>query len=187
VSSRSSRSPEIIIIAGPNGAGKTTFAKQYLRQSETSYPFINADLVAAGLAPLAPDSVAILAGRLMLQEMERLVAARRSFAFETTLAGRGYATRLKHWRALGYRLKLLFLTLPCVEQALGRVRLRVSQGGHDIPPETIERRFKAGSRNFENLYRNLVDAWYVIDASNSYEVVASGGVNVEISGEDGAQ
>ena len=186
MSSRSSRPPEIIIIAGPNGSGKTTFAKQYLRQSD-SYPFINADLVAAGLAPLAPDSVAILAGRLMLQEMDRLVAARRSFAFETTLAGRGYATKFRHWSSIGYRLKLFFLTLPSVDHALDRVASRVSQGGHNIPASIVERRFAAGLRNFEDLYRNLVDTWYVVDARDSYSVVASGGKGIDISGKHDAR
>ncbi len=80
-------SKRIIIIAGPNGAGKTTFANAFLPGEAQCRRFINADLIAAGLSPFAPDAQAIKAGRLMLEEMAACVARNESFAFETTLAG----------------------------------------------------------------------------------------------------
>ena len=161
------QSKKIIIFAGPNGAGKTTFAREYL-PSEASCPiFINADLIAAGIAPFAPESAAIAAGRLMLELIAKHVAARDSFAFETTLSGRGYLQSIPKWQSLGYRVELLFLVLPDVQLAKERVALRVSQGGHSIPDDVIERRFKAGWRNFESDYKNAVDDWTLIDAADS--------------------
>jgi predicted ABC-type ATPase len=166
---------EILVIAGPNGAGKTTFAKQYLANIKPSMPFVNADLIAAGIAPLSPESAALLAGRLMLQEMGMLVQQKKSFAFETTLAGIGYAKRLSSWSALGYTIRLVFLTLPDEKYAIDRVRARVTQGGHDIPEAVIRRRFVAGHRNFERVYKALADTWYVVDANDNFKVVLSGG------------
>lgn len=102
---------KIVMIAGPNGAGKTTFAREFL-PIEASLPlFINADLIAAGLSPFRPELAAIRAGRLMLEEIDRNAAAGLSFAFETTLAGHTYARRIPEWRAGGYLVKLIFLSL----------------------------------------------------------------------------
>jgi len=153
----------IIIIAGPNGAGKTTFAREYLPVEVGITTFINADLIAAGLSPFAPELAARRAGRLMLEEIDRCGAAGISFAFETTLAGKAYVHRISAWQSLGYSVKLVFLQLRSVEQAMARVQLRVRQGGHSIPPEVIARRFNAGRRNFQLLYRSVVDEWQTID------------------------
>ena len=141
-------SPKIIIIAGPNGAGKTTFAREFLPQEAGCPIFVNADLIAAGLSPFAPERAAIQAGRLMLKAIAQHVARRESFAFETTLSGVGYARKIPQWRQLGYRLELFFLSLPSADMAVQRVAERVRQGGHDIPEATIRRRFEAGRRLF---------------------------------------
>jgi len=153
----------IIIIAGPNGAGKTTFAREYLPIEVGITTFINADLIAAGLSPFAPELAARRAGRLMLEEIDRCGAAGISFAFETTLSGKAYVHQISSWQSLGYSVKLIFLQLRSVEQATARVQLRVRQGGHAIPPDVIARRFKAGLSNFEVLYRPLVNEWQTID------------------------
>lgn len=92
---------KIIIIAGPNGAGKTTFAKTFLPQEAQCLRFINADLIAAGLSPFAPDTAAFKAGRLMIDEIHDCVSKKQSFAFETTLAGLTYANRIRHWQNIG--------------------------------------------------------------------------------------
>ena len=141
-------SPKIIIIAGPNGAGKTTFAREFLPQEAGCPIFVNADLIAAGLSPFAPERAAIQAGRLMLKAIAQHVARRESFAFETTLSGVGYARQIPQWRQLGYRLELFFLSLPSADMAVQRVAERVRQGGHDISEATIRRRFEAGRRLF---------------------------------------
>ncbi len=155
--------PKIVIIAGPNGAGKTTFARAFLPQEAQCPRFINADLIAAGLSPFAPEAAAIKAGRLMLHEIAACVARRESFAFETTLAGQVYLRRIDDWRQRGYRVSLFFLRLPTAEIAVARVAERVRQGGHNIPEPVIRRRFLAGRDNFERHYRAAVDAWAVYD------------------------
>lgn len=137
----------VIIIAGPNGAGKTTFARSFLPDEAGLPRFINADLIAEGLAPFAPESAAVRAGRLMLEELDRYTAAGESFAFETTLAGLGYLQRIRQWREQGYRVSLYFLRLPDADTAIARVAERVRQGGHNIPEPIIRRRFKAGLDN----------------------------------------
>ena len=139
-------SKKIIIIAGPNGAGKTTFARSFLPEEAQCTRFINADLIAAGLSPFAPEAEALKAGRLMLEEIAGCVRRGESFAFETTLAGFSYLARIRQWRAKGYHVSLFFLCLPDAETAIARVAERVRQGGHDIPAEVIRRRFTAGLR-----------------------------------------
>lgn len=153
--------PRIIIIAGPNGAGKTTFAREFLPREAGCPAFINADLIAAGISPFAPDKAALQAGRIMLQTMAQHVARRESFAFETTLSGRAYAQQIPHWRQLGYQVALLFLSLPSADVAIQRVAERVRQGGHNIPEATIRRRFESGLRLFYRLYQPLVDQWVI--------------------------
>ncbi len=156
-------SKKIIIIAGPNGAGKTTFARSFLPQEARCNRFINADLIAAGLSPFAPEAAAFKAGRLMLEEIANCVKKGESFAFETTLAGLGYAGRIKQWRDQGYHVSLFFLLLPDAETAIARVAERVRQGGHDIPATVIRRRFAAGLHNLETAYKSVVDAWAKFD------------------------
>ncbi len=163
--------PRIIIIAGPNGAGKTTFAREFLPQEAGCPVFVNADLIAAGLAPFAPEVAAVQAGRLMLQELARHFAARNSFAFETTLSGRGYVRLIDQWRAVGYHVKLMYLGLDTPQEAVDRVARRVSQGGHNVPEAVIRRRFEAGRRNFEQLYAPRVDAWVRYNNSGRYPVI----------------
>jgi predicted ABC-type ATPase len=143
---------KIIIIAGPNGAGKTTFARDFLPMEAQTLRFINADLIAAGLAPFNPEAAAFKAGRLMLEEIDESVIAGESFAFETTLSGLGYLKKIKTWKAIGYQVKLWFLSLPNEDVAVSRVALRVAQGGHDIPESVIRRRYKSGLDNFRNRY-----------------------------------
>ena len=162
---------KVIIIAGPNGAGKTTFAREFLPNEAGCPVFVNADLIAAGLAPFAPETAAVQAGRLMLQELARHFAARENFAFETTLAGRGYVHHIRAWQAAGYRVKLIFLQLDSPEEAMARVAQRVRQGGHAIPEATIRRRFATGRENFERLYAPLVDAWALYDNAGAAPVL----------------
>jgi predicted ABC-type ATPase len=157
--------PKIIIIAGPNGAGKTTFAREFLPQEAGCPVFVNADLIAAGLSPFAPERAAIQAGRLTLAAIAQHVARRESFAFETTLSGKAYARQIPQWRQLGYRVELFFLKLASADMAVQRVAERVRQGGHDIPEATIRRRFDAGARLFFDVYRPLVDQWVLYDNS----------------------
>ncbi|WP_335645431.1 zeta toxin family protein [Melaminivora suipulveris] len=112
---------KVIVIAGPNGAGKTTFARSFLPAEAQLPRFINADLIAAGLAPFAPETAAVRAGRLMLQEIEHSVRTRQSFAIETALSGMGYLRHIARWRTQGYRVSVFFLKLPDAGTAVARV------------------------------------------------------------------
>ena len=154
---------KIVIIAGPNGAGKTTFAREFLPNEAHCPIFINADLIAAGIAPFMPEQVSIKAGRIMLSEITEHVAKDNSFAFETTLSGLSYARAIPKWRAKGYHVKLIFLQLPNADTAIARVSERIRHGGHNIPEATIRRRFDAGLKNFKQIYQPLVDVWLHFD------------------------
>lgn len=169
-----SHEQKILILAGPNGAGKTTFAREFLPAEAQCPVFINADLIAAGLSPFNPEAAAIRAGRLMLEEIERHVALGQSFALETTLSGLGYARQIPEWQCLGYRVELIFLALRTSEMAVKRVALRVAQGGHNIPEAVIHRRYNAGLRNFEQIYKPLVDSWLHYDNSGLIPLLLDG-------------
>jgi len=158
-------SKKILIIAGPNGAGKTTFATEFLPNEAHCPIFINADLIAAGLNPSRPDLAAIQAGRLMLRMIRDCVKRKEDFAFETTLSGHGYARLIPLWQRDGYLIKLFFLRLPTPEMAIARVRQRVIEGGHNVPEQTVRRRFNSGWNNFNSIYRNLVDEWVIYENS----------------------
>lgn len=161
----------VLILAGPNGAGKTTFAREFLPDEAQCPTFVNADLIAAGLSPFRPEAAAMRAGRLMIELLDDLVVRGESFAFETTLADRGYVRRIATWQAAGYHVTILFLALPSADAAIQRVRERVAQGGHDIPEDVIRRRFATGRVNFEALYKPIVDAWALYDSSQSEPVL----------------
>jgi len=157
---------KIIIIAGPNGAGKTTFAKNFLPQEAHTFRFINADLIAAGLAPFNPESVSFKAARLMLNELDEYTKAGESFAFEATLSGTHYLQRIQEWKNLGYTIKLWFISLSSPELAISRVAERVAQGGHNIPEEIIRRRYKAGLENLSK-YQKVVKSWVLLNGDKT--------------------
>lgn len=167
----------IIIIAGPNGAGKTTFARSFLPREANCPRFINADLIAAGLSPFAPEAAAIKAGRVMLAEIAACTRRGESFAFETTLSGLAYVAHIRRWRAQGYRVNLFFLALPDADVAVARVAERVRQGGHHIPEPVIRRRFAAGLANFEKAYKHAVNAWALYDNVGESPVLLEWGEN----------
>lgn len=158
-------SPKVVVIAGPNGAGKSTVAPRLLRGPLGVSEFVNADTIARGLSELHPDRVAMAAGRIMMSRLRELAASKQDFAFETTLASRTFAPWLSELIANGYQFWLLFLWLPTADHAVARVAERVRRGGHDIPEATIRRRYRAGIRNFFNLYQPLAYRWDVYDNS----------------------
>ncbi len=164
---------ELYIIAGPNGVGKTTFAREFLPDYAECKNFVNADLIAQGMAPFSPETAAFRAGRTMLNEVQSFAKQRVPFAFETTLSGRSYMGLLRRLKAQGYEVHLFFLWVKSVDLALSRVRERVLRGGHDVPEPVIRRRFDRSIRNFLLHYRQLADVWTLFDNSgNSPTVVA---------------
>jgi len=159
------RRPNLYIIAGPNGAGKTTFARKFLPQYVECMEFVNADFIAGGLSPFAPERAAIHAGRLMLEQIHSLVERGVDFGFETTLSGKTYVRLLQGMKKEGYVIHLFFLWISDVELALERIRLRVRNGGHAIPEATVRRRFGRSLPNFLRVYKPLADSWTIFDNS----------------------
>ena len=154
------------IIGGCNGAGKTTASCTVLPELLHCYEFVNADEIAKGLSPFRPESVAIEAGRLMLQRIDELMAQRVDFAFETTLAASLHLRSIAKAQALGYRVHLLFFWLESVELAQQRVQSRVKEGGHSISPEVISRRYRKGLIRLMDQYLATVDHALIFDNSH---------------------
>jgi len=153
------------IIAGPNGAGKTTFAENFLPVEADCLNFLNADLIAKGIAPFNPESAALEAGKIFLKRLDKKVSNKDSFAFETTLSGLNYIDQIKKWKKIGYEVILYFLKLPNTDMAIKRVQLRVSQGGHSVPEDIVIRRYHRGWENFQKYYKDIVDVWVIFDNS----------------------
>ena len=158
-------SKQLYIIAGCNGAGKTTASFTILPEVLDCKEFINADEIAKGLSPFQPESVAIQAGRIMLARMDELLQKGETFAFETTLATKSYKQKIEWAQANGYEVTLLFFWLCNVAMAKERVAQRVAEGGHNIPLETIERRYYNGITNLFAIYIDMVDICYIFDNS----------------------
>jgi len=161
------KEPNLYIIAGPNGAGKTTFAREYLPNMVRCLEFINADLIAGGLSPFAPERAAIQAGRIMMEQIRSLSAHRRDFGFETTLSGKAYIKLFLDLKKKGYRIHLFFLWLANANLAIERIAARVRLGGHHIPDSVVRRRFDKGLPNFFHLYKPLLNSWALFDNSGN--------------------
>lgn len=167
---------DLYIISGCNGAGKTTASYTVLPEILQCKEFINADEIAKGLSPFNPESVAIEAGRLMLQRIEYLLERNETFSIETTLATKTYINLVRRAQKKGYRVHLIFFWLETPELAIQRVAERVSKGGHNIPIDIITRRYVAGISNLFNLFMNEVDSWMIYDNSRSPRTfIAKGG------------
>jgi predicted ABC-type ATPase len=161
----SGRIPQAVVIAGPNGAGKTSAAPDLLRDTVGIGAFLNADVIAEGLAAFDPRSVAMEAGRVMLRRIAELSRSREDIAFESTLSGGSIRRRLGDLRTMGYQIHVFYLWLPSPDLAVARVRLRVKAGGHNVPDEVIRRRFWRSLVNFDTVYRPLSDSWQLYDGS----------------------
>ena len=169
------------IIAGCNGAGKTTASFTVLPEMLGCKEFVNADEIAKGLSPFQPSSVAFQAGRIMLARIEELLHTKADFAFETTLSTLSYQKTIKQAQARGFKVTLLFFWLNNVQLAIERVANRVSEGGHDIPIDTIIRRYYKGIYNLTKLFTKICDYWIVIDNSDSpFKFIAEGSMDQEI-------
>lgn len=177
-----SAAPTVYVIAGPNGAGKTTFATEFLPKVIDCPQFLNADLIAAGLSPLAPETQNVRAGRILLERFRELSAEKVDFGFETTLSGRTYWRLLSMLRKSGYRVLAFFLWLPSAELAVARVANRVKQGGHNVPEPDIRRRFVSGLSNFTGRYQSLFDEWWIYNAAvfPPHVIVRNSGESEEI-------
>ena len=159
--------PQLYVIAGPNGVGKTTFAMTFLPEVVECLDFLNADEIARGLSPLDPERAAARAGRVLISEIRRRIERRESFATETTLSGRGFASLVRDARCAGFSTRMYFLWAQSVDITIGRVRERVAHGGHDIPESISRRRFARCVSNLFSLYWDLFD--YILIADNTVD------------------
>ncbi len=159
--------PACTVIAGPNGAGKTTFALRGLPDVADCRNFVNADLIAAGLSPLSSDREGWAASRLFLREINHYIQRRVDFAFETTLSGRSYLRLIRRLLGDGWRVDLYYLWLPSIEMSIARVAERVAHGGHDIPRESIVRRYPRGIANLLDYYAPLCSTTICVDNSTT--------------------
>ena len=165
----------LYIIAGCNGAGKTTASFTILPEILNCFEFVNADEIARGLSPFQPGEVALEAGRIMLNRINELLKNKVDFAFETTLSSKTYKEKVIFAQTNNYKVTLLFLWLRNVELAIERVKLRVKKGGHNIPVNVIERRYKNGIKNLFEIYIPLCDEVIVVDNSDTkYDLIAEG-------------
>ena len=167
--------PNLYIIAGCNGAGKTTASYTVLPEALECRTFVNADEIAKGLSPFQPETVAIQAGRIMLQRIDDLIARSQDFAFETTLSSKSYIQTIQKAQTLGYYVTLVYFWLNSSQLAVERIQERVAAGGHHIPNEVVIRRYERGLFNFFNLYLPICDCWILIDNSvKPHEIIAEG-------------
>lgn len=157
----------LYIIGGCNGAGKTTASFNILPDLLNCKEFVNADEIARGLSPFRPESVSIKAGRLMLKRIDELINLNQDFSFETTLSTKSFINTIENAKSKGYYVTLIFFWLESIELAKDRVRKRVSEGGHNIETDVIERRYKAGIKNLFSLYCNKVDLLLIYDSSKA--------------------
>lgn len=164
--------PNLYIIAGCNGAGKTTASYNVLPNKLDCKEFVNADEIARGLSPFQPEKVAIQAGRIMLKRIDELLALKEDFAIETTLSTRSYQQLIQEAQSVGYEVTLLFFWLNSVDLAIDRVKLRVEKGGHHIPTDVIQRRYKSGIKNLINIFIPICDKWIVLNNSGETIYIA---------------
>lgn len=167
--------PSLFIISGCNGAGKTTASFTILPELLQIKEFVNADEIARGLSPFQPEKVSIEAGKIMLRRLQELLYKKVDFAFETTLSTRSFLLLIKQAKQTGYTINLIYYWLDSAELAIERVKIRVAEGGHNIPTDTIIRRYFVGLKNFIDLYKDEVDYWMLIDNSKTEpELIADG-------------
>jgi predicted ABC-type ATPase len=157
-------SPALWIIGGPNGVGKTTYAMRHIAAVSGSLEFLNQDEIARGLYPLSPTSDKALAeaGRVSVRRRAELFRRGISFSLESPLSGRSYLRTIDQAKAAGYRVCLLYFFVHQVEDSIRRVARRVESGGHNVPEETIRRRFPRSLSNFAD-YAARSNHWVLFD------------------------
>lgn len=173
---------KLYIIAGCNGAGKTTASFTILPEILDCREFVNADEIAKGLSPFQPEKVSFEAGRIMLNRINELLSENETFAFETTLSTRSYKSKIIEAQEKGYRVTLLFFWLQNVQLATERVKIRVSEGGHNIEPDVIERRYTRGIKNLFDIYLPIVDSAFIFDNSEArHELLADKQIDTSLN------
>lgn len=166
--------PTLIIFAGANGSGKTTAAQKYLKEPGALFTdFINTDKIAEGLSPFQPEAARVSAGKIFFERFDEFVEQRKSFAFETTLAGKTHAKYIQKAKDAGYSVCMVYLYVDDPLLNMARVKIRVKHGEHNVPDEDIKRRYKRSLYNLVNTYWYLCDTVEIVDTNtDEYELFA---------------
>lgn len=149
----------IYVLAGTNGAGKSSVAGAMFRRSGADYfdpDEATARILAAnpGIATAEANSAAWHTGQRLL---ERAIAERLDFAFETTLGGHTISARLQQALEVGIEVRIWFVGLRSPELHMARVRARVARGGHDVPEAKIRERYVRSRLNLIELMPRLTE------------------------------
>lgn len=172
----------LYIISGCNGVGKTTASFSILPSLLNCKEFVNADEIAKGISPFNPESAAIEAGRIMIDRISELIKKGNTFAFETTLATKSFKEKIIKAKSLNYNVILVYFWLENVNLAIERVKLRVSEGGHNIPEDVIVRRYYRGINNLFDIYLDIVDEYILVDnTENKIEVIVERRQNKDLT------
>jgi len=155
--------PKLYIISGCNGAGKTTASYTMLPELLGCREFVNSDEFAKALSPFSPDDAMVRASRLMLLKIRYLFEKKADFAIETTLATRSLKKMVSQAQERGYFVTVLYFWLNSPSLAVERVKARVEAGGHNIPEETVIRRYYTGLKYFFEDYAPIADNWILAD------------------------
>ena len=167
--------PRLYIISGCNGSGKTTASYSLLPELLECSEFVNSDEFAKHLSPFAPESAYITASRFMMRKIAYLFDRRADFCLESTLATRSLLKMVRKAQAQGYFVTVLYFWLSSPDMAVARVAARVAAGGHDIPEETIRRRYRVGLQYLFHDYMPVCDKWMLADNSSPpFVLVAEG-------------
>ena len=161
----------LYLIAGANGSGKSTLASELLPCENLE--FLNADETAKEICPEHMESVKIKAGKIVIKKLQELLNRKKSFAVETTLAGKNHIKIIKKAKDLGYKTVLLYSYIENPLLCENRIKIRVLNGGHDIPKEDIIRRFYRSKENFWNIYKDLADEWTLVYNGTSEYIIAA--------------
>lgn len=166
----------MIVIYGPNGAGKSTFYENFLKTDPffKEVDFINLDVEAAKLSGgnQSPEDVMLEAGRNIKSRLDERMEKHESFIYETTSAGRSHFKIMKKASALGFKIASVFIGLSSAKLSLLRVKERVNNGGHDVSPEVIERRFPHVMKNFPEMLRlSDIAVAYNNSGKNPYQLI----------------
>lgn len=158
--------PRLIVIAGPNGSGKSTFTRS---NQFSNLPVIDPDAEARAINPQNPELVAVAAGKAAIRRARVYLSNNESFAVETTLSGSTYLKMMRDAKVVGYETSLIYVGIDDVETNIGRVAIRVLEGGHNVPDEDIRRRYERSLNNLPKaialadnvlVYDNSTDAGY---------------------------
>ncbi len=172
------KNKNLYIIAGANGSGKSTLASELLPYENLEY--LNADDIAKEICPENIESVKIRAGKIVLDKLAKLLDKHKSFAIETTLSGKNHIKTIEKAKALEYKITLIYSYLDSPILCENRIKIRVLNGGHDIPKEDIERRFYRSKKNFWNIYKDIVDEWFLFYNGSSEYILVAQSENEEI-------